>query len=264
MLPELIQAACTMFGAWGPAIANTTGSLYQLRALDWNTDGPFQQYPAVVVYHPNSDNGHDFAIVTWIGFIGAITGYSSAPIGLSEKVWMHYNGTDSRSGIPFHFLLRDILQYDGGIDDAITRIINADRTCSIFIGLGDTLINEFRAIEYSLDIVRMFDDANYPEYPAHPRMPGLVYIDKHTQPSNDPCLSSLLTKFYGNITPQITKEYITAELQTGDTHIAIYDYKQNYMYIANASPYNPNTGFIPAYNSPFVRLDMLQLFAESL
>lgn len=33
MIPELIRAHCSMVGAWGDAITNTTGSLYQLRAL---------------------------------------------------------------------------------------------------------------------------------------------------------------------------------------------------------------------------------------
>ncbi len=37
MLPELIQAACSMYGAWGPAIKN--GTLLQLRALDWEVHG---------------------------------------------------------------------------------------------------------------------------------------------------------------------------------------------------------------------------------
>ncbi len=40
---QLIQAACSMYGAWGKAIANTNGTLYQLRALDWDTTGPFQK-----------------------------------------------------------------------------------------------------------------------------------------------------------------------------------------------------------------------------
>jgi hypothetical protein len=64
MFPELIKAHCTMVGAWGNAIKSTDGTLYQLRALDWSTDGPFQLYPTVIVYHP--DNGHNFTIVTWV------------------------------------------------------------------------------------------------------------------------------------------------------------------------------------------------------
>ena len=33
MLPELVQAGCSMFGAWGKA--TPTGNLLQLRSLDW-------------------------------------------------------------------------------------------------------------------------------------------------------------------------------------------------------------------------------------
>jgi hypothetical protein len=64
MIPEVIQAQCSMFGAWGPAIANTSGSLYQLRALDWSVNGPFQQFPTFIVYHP--DQGHPFSILSWV------------------------------------------------------------------------------------------------------------------------------------------------------------------------------------------------------
>lgn len=126
MFPELIKASCSMFGAWGAAVANTTGNFYQLRALDWSTDGPFQQFPTVIVYHP-SNNGHDFSILTWSGFIGGLTGYSSAPFGISQKVWLHYNGSSSRIGIPFYFLLRDILQFDKDVDDALSRIASAGK-----------------------------------------------------------------------------------------------------------------------------------------
>jgi hypothetical protein len=261
MFPELIKAQCSMFGTWGPAIANTTGSLYQLRALDWSTDGPFQQFPTVIVYHP-SDNGHDFSILTWSGFIGALTGYSSAPMGICEKVWLHYNGTSSRSGIPFHFLLRDILQFDADIDQTLSRIASAERTCSIFIGLGDHT-NTFRAVEYSYQQIQVWNDYNFPAYKNHPRMPGLVFIDKHTQPSEDPCMGSLMQQYYGSLDAVTTIRYITALEQTGDMHIAIYDFANQYMYVSNASPYNSTTGScVPAYERPFTRLDMGKLFKE--
>jgi len=64
------------------------------------------------VYHPEAGNGHAYAVLTWSGFVGAITGYSSVEMGICEKVWLNYKGKSSRAGIPFTFLLRDILQYD--------------------------------------------------------------------------------------------------------------------------------------------------------
>eukprot|EP01121_Diplochlamys_sp_Union-15-3_P022779 TRINITY_DN979_c0_g1_i2.p1 TRINITY_DN979_c0_g1~~TRINITY_DN979_c0_g1_i2.p1 ORF type:complete len:363 (+),score=59.70 TRINITY_DN979_c0_g1_i2:98-1186(+) len=261
MFPELIKASCSMVGTSGPAIAKTNGTLYQLRALDWSTDGPFQQYPAVIVYHPENA-GHDFSILSWAGFIGALSGYSSAPIAISQKVWISYNGSDSRFGIPFHFLLRDILQFDKTIDDSLSRIINADRTCSIWIGLGDPF-NKFRVVQYSYETVNVFDDLNYPEYENHPRMNGVVYVDKHVQPSKNPCLSSLLQNYYGSIDAVTMFQHITAEFQTGDMHIAIYDFANQYMYVSNASPYVNGT-YVPAYNRRFIQLDMSKLFSVKI
>jgi len=262
MLPELIQAHCSMVGAWGPAIKGTNGTLFQMRSLDWDTSGPYQQAPVVIVYHPK-DLGHNFALLTWAGFIGALTGYSSAEMGICEKVWISYNGTQSRIGIPFHFLLRDILQFDRDIDDSLSRIANADRTCSIWIGLGDTKINQFRTVQYSFEQVNIFDDQTFPEYPGHPRFDGLVYVDKHEQPSSNPCLGELMTKYYGSLDAVTLLRYVTAVHQTGDMNIGIYDFANHFMYVSNAAPYDPK-GFALAYDRPFIRLNMAKLFNEQL
>ena len=37
-----------MFGAWGNATASRDGNLLQLRALDWDTDGPFKNHHVLV------------------------------------------------------------------------------------------------------------------------------------------------------------------------------------------------------------------------
>mmetsp|Transcript_8941 Transcript_8941/g.11057 ORF Transcript_8941/g.11057 Transcript_8941/m.11057 type:complete len:288 (-) Transcript_8941:56-919(-) len=266
MIPELIRAHCSMVGAWGDAITNTTGSLYQLRALDWSTNGPFQKYPQVTVYHPEDNSGHPFAILTWTGFIGAITGYSSSSVGVCEKVWLSYNGTYSRSGTPWMFVLRDILQYDVDIDSALNRINSVERTCSIYVGLGDNTINQFRAVEYSHDYVKVGDDRNFPEWSDHPSISNVVYIDKHKQPSTDPCLGSLLQEHYADLDCVTMLQRVAPLHETGDMHAALFDFAQNYMYVANASPVPQNGNaslVIPAYNRPYVRLDMASLFSES-
>jgi len=260
MIPELIKAHCSMYGAWGPATKSSNGTLIQLRSLDWITDGPFQKCPLVTVYHPNQEFGHPFSTVSWSGFVAGLTGFSDAPIAVCEKVWLSYNGTDSREGIPFHFLLRDILQFDSNIDDALSRIASAHRTCSIHIGLGD-ISGEFKEIDYAHQSVTVYDDYNFPEYPGHPKFKGLVYLDKHVQPSHNQCLGSLLQKYYGQITPENTIQYITSLHQTGDMHIAIYDFANKYMYVSNASPVEH---FVKAYDRKFVRFNMGKLFNEKL
>lgn len=135
MIPELLKAGCTWLGAWGPAIAQTEpgSTLFQLRALDWATTGaPFNDYPVIQVYHPDAPSEHAFALVGYPAFVGTVTGYSNARLGLSEELSSesHYNGTTSRIGIPFHFLFRDLLQFDPDISAALSRIYAAERTVS--------------------------------------------------------------------------------------------------------------------------------------
>ena len=85
MLPELTKGSCSMFGAHGNATINTgNGILMQLRALDWDTDGPFKDYPAILVYHPSDDKANTFASLGFTGFIGSITGISQARVSISE------------------------------------------------------------------------------------------------------------------------------------------------------------------------------------
>lgn len=73
-----------MFGAKDSATASTNGSLLQLRALDWDTDGPFKNFATVVVYHPNAGEGNAWANVGFAGWTASITGFSEQQIGLSE------------------------------------------------------------------------------------------------------------------------------------------------------------------------------------
>jgi len=257
MIPEAVQAACTMVGAWGQSIANTTGTLYQLRALDFMPNGPLQLAPAVIVYHPTQ--GHNFSILSWTGFIGALSGLSSANVGICEKFWASYNGTKNRYGIPFHFLLRDILQFDSDADDAFTRITNAARTCSIWIGLGD-YTNTFKIVAYSVDNVTFWDEHNFPVYTGHPKFPGVLYLNKHEQPSTNACLGDLIQEFYGNLNAQTMISWLAAVSQTGDQHVAVYDYTNMYMYVASSSPYVNGTS-IPAYQRKYIMLDMNALWA---
>jgi len=267
LFPELIKAQCTIVGSWGDATQQSMqGELLQLRALDFSTDGPMRLYPLLTVYHPQS-SGHAFATLGWNGFVGALTGFSPY-VGASEKVWVKYNGTDSRAGIPWHFLFRDILQFDESVNDAIKRIENAHRTCSLFLGLGDHH-NNFKVVEYSYERVEIFgDDTPFPGYEPtpeeHPLIKNVVYVDKSTQPNHNPCLGSLLQKYYGNID---MKAYINVVslLQSGELHVGIYDYQKNNILVSVATqlvPYPPPNPalIVPAYDRQFIQLDANALF----
>ncbi|KYR03163.1 acid ceramidase-like protein [Tieghemostelium lacteum] len=271
MFPELVKAHCSILGAWGEATPN--GGLIQLRALDWGLDNPLVSVPTFIVYHPEAGNGHVFSILSWSGYIGALTGYSQR-VGVSQKVWIKYNGTYSYEGIPFYFNLRNMLQYDTSIDEVLNRIYNTQRTCSIFLGVGSNESSQAVVVEYSHDVVRVFDDDTpfpgyAPQSPEHPFFNDIVYVDKHTQPNSDPCMPSLISEYYGQINAQALINLV-AQFQTGDLHAAIYDFEANTVYISVASTFQPSLWPLPnpksitaAYENQWIQLDMNTLFSTS-
>jgi hypothetical protein len=71
-------------------------------------------------------------------------------------------------------------------------------------------------------------------------------------------MNDLLHAAYGNVTGLLTLQYITALEQTGDMHIAIFDFGADALYVANASP----DGTQLAYDATFVGFSMSALWQE--
>lgn len=75
-------------------------------------------------------------------------------------------------------------------------------------------------------------------------------------------MPTALTDFYGNITCE-TSKIVTQFHQTGDVHIASYDFENKYMYVAigrvdHEGDYVPNG---KAYNRPYVKFNLRDLWA---
>jgi len=271
MIAGLTKGACSMFGAWGNALDSSFGSsLLQLRALDWDMDGPFRDYSSMTVYHPisNSDNGHPFVIVGFTGFIGGLTGMSSTQLGISEIGVSFPDDTfgseDRISGVPFIFTLRDILQFDYTVDDAINRLINEKRTCDLILGVGDGKLSEFRGFQYSGSILRVFDDMNMEPYNEtwHPRINDIVYYGMDwICPSYNKVLSHQLLANYGALTPSTAIQNVMSVEESGDNHLAIYDLTQNQIYVSFAAP-NTTRGNPAAYARQFAVFNITTLFNQ--
>ncbi|XP_062513488.1 protein dcd1A-like [Corticium candelabrum] len=264
LIGELTKGQCSMFGAWGEAVANTSSRLLQLRALDWNMDGPFKNYPQVTVFHPNVGYGHTFATVGFPGFLGAITGMSIRGMSISE-IGVSFPdssfGSDSRFGIPFTYFLRDILQYSVSIDDAMKRTTAAHRTCSLLFGYGDGDNAAFRGVQYSYSVANFFTDDNLqPTADWHPHIKDTVYWGMDWLcPSYNSVLARQLRRFHGNLTPDVTIHNILPVVQTGDLHVAVYDLTNNFMFVSTARG-DGETGPQFAYDRTFIRLNMTRLF----
>ena len=286
LLPELIKAACTVLGAWGKSTSSST--LLHLRSLDWDETAPIAKYATVVIYHPNATyegyakhfqdyyrqqytTSHAFANFGYGGLIGSLGAYSEASVGLGQKVWItSEQDITTRLGTPWTCVLRDVVQFSDSIDTALSMLMNARRTCSIHLGLGQFDRNgpanssetvDFRAIEYSAKELNIFSWRDMYNTPHHPIMEDVAYWDPYIQPSDDPCLGSLLADHYGRLDAATIIRNITSVIQTGNTLNLIVDYGENAAYLAYSAPDDPQ-GPIEAFNRVHTRLDMARLFSE--
>mmetsp|Transcript_49254 Transcript_49254/g.68426 ORF Transcript_49254/g.68426 Transcript_49254/m.68426 type:complete len:452 (-) Transcript_49254:136-1491(-) len=266
MFPELVRMTCSMFGAWGDATAD--GKLIQLRTLDFGT-GPWANYAVVHVYHP--DVGNPFVSMSFPGFAGAITGFSTK-IAISEKVWETYvdGGVQpgNYNGMPDSLVLRDLLQFANSRDDAIAYTERVNRNWAIFIGVGDGQEQEFSALGYREQGVDVLGPMNVTNVTHMPVLSNTVYIDKHPQPSHDQnTMPGLLQKYHGNLTGELTANTIPRLMQSGDVHIGVYDFGNRQALLATGKvddqgKYLNATGMQEgmAYNQPFIEFDMDALF----
>jgi isopenicillin-N N-acyltransferase like protein len=258
---EVSEWHCSLFAAWGAATAST-GSLLQLRALDYAVEAEIQRYPVIVVYHP--DRGHAFANFSWSGVVGAVTGMSSIPLGISEIGDDYHKESDSFAGYPFMFMLRDILQFDKSLEEAIARVKRGPRTSSLMYAIGDGVRGEGRALQTSRIACNVYDPDNLePLTPTHPRIADVVYWGMSWNvPKYDRALHDMLVKHYGNLTAEATIREILPTVGTGNLQVAIYDLTRQIAWTSNARA-NSESGPLNAYERSFIRLDMKALFAEA-
>jgi len=229
MIPELIQAACSIVGAWGPA---TEGSrLLHLRALDWDAKAPVNQFPSVILYEPTEAGSHPFANIGFIGMIGSLTAISKIGISVGEKVMYVIDPTAypeapeiTYYGKPWTFVLRDTVQFASNIYD-VERLLQAtNRTMKIHLGFGSLPDNTFRGVDYASNFVTFYDDKNYTHYTkSHNQIDGVFYYDKGIQPDGDVCLSGVLNLNHGKITPATLYQDAAGFHQTGNAQVIVMD-----------------------------------------
>jgi len=265
MLAGLTQGHCSLFGSWGAASLN--GHTLQSRQLDWNMDGPFRDYPMVTVYHANGPLENNFAMVGMTGFIGALTGMSDHQLGISE-IGVSYPdatfGDQSRIGIPFIFMLRDILQFDHTIDDALSRMADQTRTCDLILGVGDGNLGYVRGVQYSYSVVNIMDDLNMRPVNQtwHFRIPEMVYFGMDWLcGAYNLVLGTQLKANWGTLTLPIAIRDVIGVEGSGDVHAAVYDLTTNQLAVSFASPHGTG-GCAQAYCRQFTVFDTLKLFAE--
>lgn len=262
LIGELSEWHCSLYGAWGKATA-ADGHVYQLRALDYEVRAEIQKYPTIVVHVP--DKGHPFANIGWSGMIGAVSGISSVPIAISEIGDDYDKKNDTFDGMPFMYMLRDILQFDESLEAAIERVRKTPRTTSLMYAIGDGKFGQVRALQTSHTLCNVFGPENLePLTPTHPRIPDIVYWGMSWNvPAYDGPLHNKLKEHYGRINAQVTIEDILPYVKTGNLQAVIYDLTAMRIWVANARS-GGETGPLEAYKRTFVEIDMRRVFEAAM
>ena len=253
LIPELLKASCSIGGWWGEATA--TGKLLQLRSLDWEEHAPISKFPLVAVYHPSEAGSVPFANIAWVGFLGSLTGYSSAKIGVSERLRGGPASTMTRFGKPWTYALRDVLQFSKTIDDALNNLNETHRTCSVYLGIGSSVNNTYRIIEYAATQFDVFDDTNWKNDKIHPREKGMIWKAYY---DDKPCFKNHFLPRYGKITPEDIWRYAVPRAETGDSQVIVMDYANNHIYAMYPNPVTKAPGF----QRPAIKIDLNPHFNE--
>ncbi len=111
-LQSLALVGCTSFGTWGKRTQDS--SMLIGRNLDFSLGDKFAQDKIVYFCKPNT--GHRFAIVTWGGFMGCVSGMNEK--GLTVTINAAKSDVPTKATTPIAIIARQILQYAENIDEA--------------------------------------------------------------------------------------------------------------------------------------------------
>jgi len=254
-IPDLSEYNCSLFVAWGAATLN--GETYQMRNLDWSMDTGFQNYPVVAVYSP--EDGVKHAVVGFAGVIGvSVGGMNVEGLAVSE-IMGHFCDQETLEGIPFPFLLRDVLYFDTDLQSALARMKSATRTNQYHYALADPdapdpkgrllFTSNTRFDEYT-------DNQSVKPHPCadvkpfHESMDDVVYWKNHNGRDNDVLYDAILER-YGQIDAEKAIEIAKAACVDGTLVSIIYHNSGNDMWVAFAEGLTPG----PRQTYVHVKLD---------
>lgn len=113
-LQNFALVGCTSFSAWGNKVDDS--SMIVGRNLDFSLGDKFAQDKIVLFMKP--DSGYRFAMVTWAGFMGCVSGMNEH--GLSVTINAAKSDIPTKSATPIAIVARQILQYAKNFSEAYT------------------------------------------------------------------------------------------------------------------------------------------------
>lgn len=155
-LQSLALVGCSSFAAWDNHTSDS--SMVIGRNLDFYLGDKFAEDK--IVYFCNPKTGHKFAMVTWAGFMGCVSGMNEK--GLTVTINAAKSDVPGGATTPISLLAREILQYAGNIEEAF-RIASKRKTfvCETIM-IGSAADHKTALIEKSISkTVLLHPDTNY-------------------------------------------------------------------------------------------------------
>ena len=249
MLPDMSELGCGLYALWGNATA--TGDLYQLRNLDWTMDAGFQDHPLVAIYNP--EHGYRHATIGFAGSIGA-GGGGMNEFGLAvSEIMGHFCDAETLDGIPFPILLRDVLQHDSTLSEALTRMDDATRTNQYHYCVGDPAAADPKARLLFTSHTRFdqYGDESVVDHPCvspdpfHTSLDDVIYWKNHNGSGNENLYNAILAR-YGSIGDAEAIEIAQADGVSGTLQSIVYNNSQRKFWVAYAHNMDPahNQGYV--------------------
>ena len=229
MMNGELGTSCSNFCAMGHSTAD--GNFYTVRVLDWGLHrvSKLHKYPLISVNMP--EHGLAYANIGWVGFLGAISGMNEKGITLGEMGYGD-NPTETMSGKPMPFLLRDILAYASTLKDAHRMIKESLGTNSFVFLISDGKTKE--AELYVKDRERFLAFKPGQELKDNkidlPGIKDVVYGGHYSEK-----MTEQLNKYHGQVTPEIImKEIIPAIVMPSNFQNVVYDPVHLNFWVSNA------------------------------
>ena len=227
---EKLGTSCSNIGA--AATSTADGRLYAVRVLDWGLHrlSKLHEYPLITVARPSQ--GHAFANIGWVGFIGAVSGMNEQGITLGE---MGYGDPPNETlrGKPMPFLLRDVLQYASNLGDVRRILSQSPGTNSFAFVMTDGKSSESEIYLKDRDRFEVFEAGeplvdNRKSFPA---FQNLVYGGHY-----DERMARVLGRHHGELSPELFMSSIIPEIaMKSNFQNVVYDPGKLVFWVNNAN-----------------------------